>query len=139
MSLEDESIKELIFALRRDFKISKDIASTLSKMGPKVIPYMINAYKIDDFAFKIRIVETLGKMKELGYSGLIELLDISDFKPYLDKNPNLNFYLDVGSAKTPVNISSFRVEKYELGVLAEITPESLDVPKVTPCCVNTQF
>jgi len=66
-------------------------------------------------------------------------LDVSDFKSDLDSNPNLNFYLDIGSAATPGIISSFRVEKYELGVLADITPESLDVPRATPGFVNVQF
>ncbi|MBN1328174.1 MAG: hypothetical protein JXA54_01760 [Candidatus Heimdallarchaeota archaeon] len=80
MKPEDERITELLFALRRDFRISKEIIDALSKIGPEVIPYLINAYKIDDFAFRLRIIEALGKMGHLGFIGLIELLNHADAK-----------------------------------------------------------
>ena len=80
MNSEEDRIRELIFALRKDFKISKEIVNALSKIGPGVIPHLIDAYKIDDFAFKLKIIETLGKMSELGLTGLVELVDVSDVK-----------------------------------------------------------
>ncbi|NHJ05575.1 MAG: hypothetical protein EAX90_12175 [Candidatus Heimdallarchaeota archaeon] len=80
MSSEEEIIEELVFALRRDFKIRKEIISALSKIGAGVIPHLINAFKLDDFAFQLKIIETLGKMGEIGSPGLVELLDYADIK-----------------------------------------------------------
>ena len=80
MNSEDERIKELIFALRRDFKISKDIVNTLSKIGSVVVPHLIDAYQIDDFSFRLKIIETLGELGKLGLPGLVKLLDHSDIK-----------------------------------------------------------
>ncbi len=80
MSSEEERIKELLFVLRRDFTISKEVVNALYEIGPGVIPYLIDSYKVDDFAFRLKIIETLGKMGEIGLSGLVELLDHSDIK-----------------------------------------------------------
>ncbi|MHA1556437.1 MAG: hypothetical protein ACTSPM_05810 [Candidatus Heimdallarchaeota archaeon] len=80
MNSEEERIKELIFALRRDFKISKDVVIALSKIGSAVIPHLIDAYHVDDFAFRLKIIETLSELGELGLPGLVELLDHSDIK-----------------------------------------------------------
>ncbi|MHA1366163.1 MAG: HEAT repeat domain-containing protein [Candidatus Heimdallarchaeota archaeon] len=54
--------------------------SALSEIGPGVIPYLIDTYKINDFAFRLKIIETLGKMGEIGLPGLVGLLDHSDIK-----------------------------------------------------------
>ncbi|MHA1245444.1 MAG: leucine-rich repeat domain-containing protein [Candidatus Heimdallarchaeota archaeon] len=80
MSSEEERINELLFVLRRDFTISKEVVNALSEIGPGVIPYLIDTYKIDDFAFRLKIIETLGKMGEIGLPGLVGLLDHSDIK-----------------------------------------------------------
>jgi len=80
MNSEEERIKELIFALRRDFKISKDVVIALGKIGSAVIPHLIDAYQVDDFAFRLKIIETLSELGELGLPGLVELLDHSDIK-----------------------------------------------------------
>lgn len=80
MSSEEERINELLFVLRRDFKISKEVVIALSEIGTGVIPHLIDAYKVDDFAFRMKIIETLGKLDDLGLIGLVELLDHSDMK-----------------------------------------------------------
>ncbi|MHA1124309.1 MAG: leucine-rich repeat domain-containing protein [Candidatus Heimdallarchaeota archaeon] len=80
MSSEEERINELLFVLRRDFTISKEVVNALSEIGPGVIPYLIDTYKVDDFAFRLKIIETLGKMGGIGLSGLVQLIDYSDIK-----------------------------------------------------------
>ena len=80
MSSEEERINELLFVLRRDISISKDVVKALSEIGSRAIPHLIDSYKIDDLAFRLKIIETLGKMGEEGLPGLIELLDHADIK-----------------------------------------------------------
>ena len=80
MSSEKERIKELLFVLRRDFKISKEVVNALSEIGSSVISYLIEAYQTEDFAFRLKIIQTLGKLGDLGLLGLAELLDHSNMK-----------------------------------------------------------
>jgi C1A family cysteine protease len=65
--------------------------------------------------------------------------DISDFLPYYKTNPEVSFFLDVGSSINGGTISSFILERYIDGALVEITSESTDVPKSTPGYVRNNF
>lgn len=76
--MTDKRIEELLFALRRDFSISKEVVNALSKIGPEVIPQIVKAYTIDDFAFQLKLIELLSKLGELGFYGLLELYDQSN-------------------------------------------------------------
>ncbi|MFX0188528.1 MAG: right-handed parallel beta-helix repeat-containing protein, partial [Candidatus Hodarchaeota archaeon] len=66
-------------------------------------------------------------------------MDISEFQSYYDSDHFINFYLELETSNTPGIISSFLIERYVSGVLEEITPQSFDVPKITPGHVNTLF
>ncbi|MFX1375313.1 MAG: CARDB domain-containing protein [Promethearchaeota archaeon] len=67
------------------------------------------------------------------------VLDISDFQTHYDANNEVYFFLDVGSSVTTGTISSFKIERYISGILEEITPESPDVPLITPGYANAMF
>jgi len=66
-------------------------------------------------------------------------LDISDFQTHYNIDPDVFFFLDVGSSTTTGIISSFLVERYVGGTLVEISPESLNTPAGTPGHVNCTF
>ncbi|MHA1411999.1 MAG: CARDB domain-containing protein [Promethearchaeota archaeon] len=66
-------------------------------------------------------------------------LDISSFYPEYLSNNETFFYLEIGTSDSSGIINSFKIERYEGGILQEITPESPDVPKETPTHVNATF
>ncbi|MFX1311478.1 MAG: Ser-Thr-rich GPI-anchored membrane family protein [Promethearchaeota archaeon] len=66
-------------------------------------------------------------------------LDISEFQSYYDADPDVYFFLEIGSSTTTGTISSFLIERYIGGVLQEISTESPDVPKDTPGYVYGTF
>jgi len=66
-------------------------------------------------------------------------LDISAFNSSYIINNDVSFFLEIGSSTTTGTISSFRLERYSGGVLQEISHESPEVPKITPCYVNAKF
>ena len=66
-------------------------------------------------------------------------LDISGFQTYYDSNNGVNFYLEIGPSTTPGTISSFKIERYNSGVLVEISSESVDILQTTPGHVNNHL
>ncbi|MFX0008806.1 MAG: CARDB domain-containing protein [Candidatus Hermodarchaeota archaeon] len=65
--------------------------------------------------------------------------DISDFKPYYDLDNDEFFFLELGYSSEAGTISSFLIERYDGGILSEITYESIDVPQTTPGYVRNTF
>ncbi|NHJ87813.1 MAG: leucine-rich repeat domain-containing protein [Asgard group archaeon] len=80
MKSDDEIVKGLLLSLRRDFKINEDVIASFNKIGSKAIPFLIDSFKIDDFAFQLKIIEILGRMGAVGSLGLIELLNLANLK-----------------------------------------------------------
>ena len=65
--------------------------------------------------------------------------DLTDFYSYYTINNDVFFYLEIGLSDITGTISSFKLERYESGILQEISQESPDTPKDTPGYVNATF
>ncbi|NVM18456.1 MAG: hypothetical protein HWN80_12130 [Candidatus Lokiarchaeota archaeon] len=65
--------------------------------------------------------------------------DLTDFYSYYSSNNDVFFYLEIDLSDITGTISSFKLERYESGILQEISQESPDTPKDTPGYVIATF